>query len=65
MCGVVWLGTKDWYSLILKKVYSTSSKGWPETDKPDCLIQGDIALSILQQLFGSISSSKNVKFENI
>ena len=52
MCGVVWLGTKDWYSLILKKVYSTSSKGWPETDKTDCLIQGDV-------------SSKNVKFENI
>ena len=34
-------------------------------DKIDCSIQVDLALSILQQLFGSISSSKNVKFENI
>ena len=35
-------------------------------DKTDCLIQVDLALSMYSPtLFGSISSSENVKFENI
>ena len=63
LCGcVVWCG---WELGIDIHWYWTNKLKRMTRDKTDCLIQVDVALFILKQLFGSISSSKNVKFENI